>query len=161
MNVKRIKIIVLSIAALLTVSSPVLYAYSCSDKSCRQEKGVKCKMETGRQGIYKDLNLSDEQNKALEENKNKHRDGMKALFGEVKEKKASIRGELQKGELDMAKITQLNNDLKKLEAQMLDRKLEGILEVRKILTPEQFKKFMAKMEKKTGHFKPNFQPKRD
>ena len=48
--------------------------------------------------------------------------------------------------LNIGKITQINNELKILSAQMLDRKLEGILEVRKILTPEQFKKFMTKTE---------------
>jgi len=35
---------------------------------------------------------------------------------------------------------------------MLDHKLEGILEVRKILTPEQFRKFMTKMGQREERF---------
>ena len=45
-----------------------------------------------------------------------------------------------------------------LSAQMLDHKLDGILEVRKILTPEQFRKFMAKMDERQGQ---RFKEKRD
>jgi Spy/CpxP family protein refolding chaperone len=36
---------------------------------------------------------------------------------------------------------------------MIDHRLEGILQVRKILTPEQFKKFIANMDGAPGHFK--------
>ena len=99
------------------------------------------------------LNLSDTQKKLLEENKKVRREEMKSLFSQMKEKKEAIRNELQKAELNIGKITQINNELKILSAQMLDHKLEGILEVRKILTPEQFKKFMAKMGQRQEHFK--------
>ena len=78
---------------------------------------------------------------------------METLFKEIKEKRAAISQELQKDELNMGKITQLNNEIKISEAQALDHKLEGMLEVRKILTPEQFKKFMAKMGEWRGHYK--------
>ena len=36
---------------------------------------------------------------------------------------------------------------------MLDNRLNSILEVRKILTPEQFKKFIGKMQEHKEHFK--------
>jgi Spy/CpxP family protein refolding chaperone len=105
------------------------------------------------QRLYKDLGLTKEQKQSLEENKNKNKEQMKALFQNMREKTALVRQELQKEQLDMVKITQLNNELKQLQAQMLDYKLQSILEVRKILTPEQFRKFSAKMEKRAGHFK--------
>ena len=50
----------------------------------------------------------------------------------------------------MEKIDQINGDLKKMMAQMLDYRLERILEVRKILTPEQFKKFTSQVESRGG-----------
>ena len=110
-------------------------------------------MEARRQELYKDINLSEAQKKALEENRKGRKEEMKSIFSQIKEKKEAIRNELQKNELNIGKITQINNELKILDTQMLDRKLEGILEVRKILTPEQFKKFMAKMDQRQEHFK--------
>ena len=59
-------------------------------------------------------------------------------MSQIKEKREEIRNELQRDELNIGKIAQINNELKILSAQMLDRKLEGILEVRKILTPAMF-----------------------
>ena len=97
--------------------------------------------------------MTEAQKKLLDENKNKHREEMKALFNQRKEKETAIRNELQKEGLNTGKITQLNDDLKVLDAQMLDHRLEGILEVRKILTPEQFKKFMTKMAQRQERFR--------
>ena len=114
-------------------------------------------METKRQELYKDLNLSEEQKNLLEENRKSHREEMKSILNQMKEKREAIRNELQKDELNIGRISQINNELKILSAQMLDRKLEGILEVRKILTSEQFKKFMMKM----GRQQERFREKRD
>ena len=111
------------------------------------------KMQAREEQLYKELNLSDEQKKLLEDNKAQHRGQMKTLFERMKEKKDALRMELQKDKLDTGKITQMNNELKKVQAQLLDQKLEGILAVRKILTPEQFKKFSANMDEPREHFK--------
>ena len=62
-----------------------------------------------------------------------------------------IRQELQKDQLNMDSINQINSELKNLQAQILDRRLEGILEVRKVLTPEQFKKFTDRTEERKVH----------
>jgi Spy/CpxP family protein refolding chaperone len=42
----------------------------------------------------------------------------------------------------MNRINRLHSETKKLHAEMADHRLEGILEVREILTPEQFSEFM-------------------
>jgi Spy/CpxP family protein refolding chaperone len=66
----------------------------------------------------------------------------------MRQKMASLRQELEKSELNMQVIYQTNNELKQLQTQMLDNRLERILEVRKILTPGQFKKFEDKMNER-------------
>lgn len=134
MNTKRCKIIALLIVMALVLSSPAISFAASYDKVA-------------------DLNLTDTQKKALEENKKARREAMKTLFNDMKEKRAAMREELQRDELNIGKITQINNELKILSAQMLDHRLEGILEVRKILTPEQFRKFMAKTEGRQERFK--------
>lgn len=97
--------------------------------------------------IFDKLNLSDEQKKQLEENKTKTRDVMKALHEQMKSSREAMHQELMKTDLDMAKITEIQNQLKTLQAQMIDARLNSILEVRKILSAEQFKKFNELMDK--------------
>ena len=149
---QKLKSMLFSIALILALSAPAVYAQPGEAES-GQKKPVQEKMEARHQEFYKDLDLSDSQKKLLEENKNNHRDQMKAMLDQIKDKKASIRQELQKDTLNMARINQINDELKKLEDRMLDYRLERILEVRKILTPEQFKKFITKMEAGGGRFK--------
>ena len=149
---EKIKMAMVLIVAAFILSAPVVYANDGA-ACAKDEKGWTKEKDARQQELYKDLNLTDAQKKSLEENKAKHKDQMKALFTEMKEKRLLIQKELKKETLDMEKINQLNNDLKKLQAQMLDYRLERILEVRKILTPEQFKKFTAKIEERGGHFK--------
>ena len=111
------------------------------------------KMDAKRQETYNDLGLTDGQRKLLEENKNKHREQAKALFTRSHQLMDSLRQELEKSELNMEAINQTNGELKQLQAQMLDNRLERILEVRKILTPEQFKKFENTMNERAEHLK--------
>ena len=101
--------------------------------------------------IYSQLNLTDQQKKQLDESRNKYMGQNKALFNQIKEKRALIRQELQRDKLDMNKINQANSELKKIEGQLLDSKLQGMIETKKILTPEQFKKFMVEKEEWMHH----------
>jgi Spy/CpxP family protein refolding chaperone len=149
---KKIKAVMVLLSTVLMLSTPFVYANE-GGMDVKGEKGWAEKRETRHQELYKELNLTEAQKKSLEENKAKNKDQMKSIFTEMKDKKALIRQELGKDTLDMGKVTQLNNDLKGLQAKMLDYKLERILEVRKILTPEQFKKFTAKMKERGEHFK--------
>lgn len=150
---KNVKTIIVSVVSVLMLLSGVSYAQPSGGTDTKQEKAWAEKKEARRQELYKDLNLSDEQKKALEENKSKGREQMKALFTDMRAKREAIRQELQKDTLDMAKIDQINGELKNLQAQLLDHRLEHILAVRKILTPEQFKKFISKMEEKSQEWK--------
>jgi Spy/CpxP family protein refolding chaperone len=144
--------VALLIMGTMILGVPGAYA-ARPDSDPAQEKGFKDKRDAKIEELYKELNLTADQRTQLEENKAKNREQMKALFQAMGEKGDALREELQKETLNMEKITQLNNELKVLEGQMLDHRLGGILEVRKILSPEQFKQFMAQMDKKRDHFK--------
>jgi len=150
MTIQKVKnIIFLTMITFALTLTPA----AASDNPAGQTKHAEQGASGVHEGFYKDLNLSDGQRKLLEENRAKNREQMKALVNEIKEKKSAMRRELQKEALDMTKINQTNQDLKKLEAQMLDYRLERIFEVRKILTPEQFRKFMDNIEKRGYRFK--------
>jgi Spy/CpxP family protein refolding chaperone len=91
--------------------------------------------------IGKDLNLSPEQENKLKENREAHRGQMKSLYTQIKAKREEIRTELEKEQFDENKIRQIHTELKGLRSQAEDMRLNAILEVRKILTAEQFAKF--------------------
>ena len=95
--------------------------------------------------IFDQLNLTSEQKQKLEENRIKYNKEANMLREEMRNKKELLREELAKPELDMNKITQIHNDLKAVLLKIEDHLLKRILEVRRILTPEQINKFHKRM----------------
>lgn len=152
MIIRKHGIIPLVIVIILALSSPVVYAYP-KEGSSPQKKTSSGEREARRQALYRELNVNDEQKRLLEENRKRHKEEAGAMFDEMKKKRSLMKEELHKDGLDMAKIGEINNELKQLQARMLDHRLDRILEVRKILTPEQFKKFLAKTGQRKGYFK--------
>lgn len=104
------------------------------------------------QEIYSQLNLTDDQKKQLEANKHQHRLRMQQARMDMKVAKEALREELMKTQLDIPKVMMLHDRIKALLSQMEDIKINSILSVRRILTPEQFSKFVVLMHKhKEGH----------
>ncbi len=99
------------------------------------------------QEIYNQLNLTFDQTKQLEANKQQQRSRMAKAHQEMKISKEALKEELMKPQLDMARITELHKKIKALLSQMEDDRLSSILTVRTILTPEQFTKFVNLMHK--------------
>lgn len=100
--------------------------------------------------MFKELGLSEEQKQTLKIHKESHRDGIKVLRGQIKEKRKALRQALENPDADENAITAANNEIKALSNSLADNRLKGILEVRKILTPEQFKKFNEIKKKHKG-----------
>jgi Spy/CpxP family protein refolding chaperone len=104
--------------------------------------------------IYSQLNLTDDQKKQLETNKQEHRAKMESARQEIKVDKEALRQDLMESQLDRPKINRIHDQIKSLQSQMEDDKLNSILAIRAILTPEQFLKFVNLMHKyKQGHEK--------
>ena len=98
--------------------------------------------------IYAQLKLTDEQKKKLEDNKTKHHGQKEGTFKKMRSLREALKQELMKPALDMNKINEIQAQIKASQAQMADDRLNHILEVRAILTAEQFAKFTALMEKR-------------
>ena len=104
------------------------------------------------QEIFKQIGLTDSQKKQLEVNKKQHQERMKSIWQQIKTNREALRDELMKPQMDMPKITALQDQIKILQSQIEDIKLSSILTVRTILTTEQFTKFINLMPKpKHGH----------
>jgi Spy/CpxP family protein refolding chaperone len=100
-------------------------------------------MKEKRHQIYEQLNLSPEQKQKLEESKQQHRETARALFEKMKASHEELNQELAKTTLDMKKIKAIQEKIKVIQSEMSDARLESILQIRKILTPEQFSTFIA------------------
>lgn len=120
------------------------YAQESVEKSDRKAFGEK--MEFRIQAIYDQLALSEDQKKLLEENKSKHKAVKEQLRATMTANMDSFGEELKKEDYDLKEITRLHEESKNLRNQMADDRLQGILEVRKILTQEQFIKFTQLMQ---------------
>ncbi len=140
MNVRlRYVIYSLGIIGVMFLTSNV-YSQPQGDNVNRHEE-MREKMRAKMLEVFKQLDLSTEQEEQLQAHRKSHRGQGKEFWENMKAKKEAIKNELQKEELNMENVYKIHNELKDLLIQKADHRLEGILEVRKILTAEQFRKF--------------------
>ena len=140
MNVRLRKVFYsLGIVGVMLLSSNV-YSQSPEDNFDRHEE-MREKMKARMLEVFKQLDLSPEQEKQIQAHRDNHREQGREFRESLRAKKEAIRNELQKEELNMENIYEIHNELKGLLSKKADHRLEGILEVRKILTAEQFRKF--------------------
>ena len=135
-NIKRF-ILRMMICSCMTI--PMVYANDTGGMHEQKERRI--------QEIYNQLNLSEDQKKQVDTNKQNQKAQKKVVFEQMKAQKEAMRQELMKPNLDMNKINSLQAELKAVHLKMMDNRLNSILEVRKILTTEQFEKFSTLMKK--------------
>ncbi len=110
------------------------------------------------QAMEERLGLSDAQKELLEAHREKQWEAAAELRTRLRETRNALKAELTKTELDDAKIDLLQDEVKSLQAQIVDSRLAGILEVRDILTPDQFSEFLALKGPHKRHGKGNCNP---
>lgn len=113
-------------------------------------RGDESKMEGRFEEMNKELGLTKEQAEKLRAHRQSQRQANQALWKEMQSKREALRAELEKNNVDSGKVKALNEELKALHDKMADQRLNGVLEVRKILTAEQFKKLRELGEKRRG-----------
>ncbi|TRZ50743.1 MAG: periplasmic heavy metal sensor [Dehalococcoidia bacterium] len=141
------------IASLLFVAMPV-YAEKDSGYCLPWQKSVAQKQEKFDKMIEA-LGLSDEQVAQLKDRKQAKMKSREKLHSALKKQKQELRDELEKPESDNARIKQIADSIKQIQSEMIDERIKGILEIKAILTPEQYSKFKEKI----GHHKERKQQK--
>ncbi|MCM8784022.1 MAG: periplasmic heavy metal sensor [Candidatus Omnitrophica bacterium] len=101
--------------------------------------------------LAKILNLTEEQQQKLEENSKKQREKTSELFKALKEEHRKLRKELERKDVRKEDIRPIVDNIKSLQAKLLEQKIEGIFAVKEILTPEQFTKFQEISQKRMKH----------
>lgn len=111
----------------------------------KDKKGYAKKMFAG---MAKDLALTDEQKARLDANREKKMEAFRDFREKMAVKYQELAQALEAPVLDMAQVQKIHGELKALVVQKEDQHLATILEVRQILTPEQFANFQKMMSKK-------------
>ncbi len=100
-----------------------------------------------RTGIFKELNLTEEQQKMMKQNRAEQRQETEALMQSVKEERAKLQQALQDPSVTKDKVEPIVAKVKSLQGEIVDNRVNGIFKVKEILTPEQFAKFNEMIEK--------------
>jgi len=111
----------------------------------------------GKENISKELNLTVEQQAKLKENRKAQRQEIEKLVKALKEKQAKLQEALKNPAVSKSTVQPLANEIKSLQAQLIDHRIDSIFAVKEILTPEQFAKFQQKTEKRKDGRKERFQ----
>lgn len=124
------------IAGLLCGINQIVYAQT--DDSVRDE--WKIKKEAQRVEMYERLGVTDDQKNQLAEHRKRHKDFVERYRNEARMKRQELNEAIKSGEVEKAR--KINQEIKIIKGTMQDQRLESILGVRKILTEEQFSRFM-------------------
>jgi len=130
----------LMISGILAAFLVVNLVYAQGDSEIKAVSGTRYKDGRG-QRMEKDLNLTPQQQQKLRDNRKAQRERMSQLLNQMKEKQQILRQELKKPSVTKASLAPILAEIKSLQAQLINSRVDGILAVKEILTPEQFAKF--------------------
>lgn len=152
MDTKRKQFVWVALAGVfLLTGTPLVFSGDGSQDgdNPRQEMRAKFKekMEERIKEMHKELGLSEAQQKELDAHREQQSKAREEFFGLMRSKRKELAQELQKPELNLDRVKVIHSEIKDMMNKKADQKLEHILYVRKVLTPEQFSKFMGLMEK--------------
>ena len=140
MKPKIKQIVIFAVVIALVSSSSIVYAERTRDFQ---------KNKTER--LIEKLDLSLEQQEQLREQRAKNEEKAKGLKKRLRSKRSELSEELEKEDIDKQKVYSVITEVETLMGDQLEQRVERILTMREILTPEQFKKLREK--KGRGHRK--------
>ncbi len=146
---RKIKLVWALAGALILIHGSPARAQDDSDRQERRER-FNARMEERIQRMHSELGLSSEQQRKLKAHRESKMQRHRAYREKIRAQRQALRAELQKPDIDRQRVNALHNEIKHLMNQSADDRLEGILEVREILTPEQYRAFMKKKEEFKG-----------
>ncbi len=149
---KTMKLVVVVVATII-MSAAILYAQEARQEP-EQDQGIGQQFQ---QKMAEELQLTQEQQQKLSENRKGQRQEAKRLITAIKEKQEKLQLQLRDPAVTKAKLKPFIDEIKSLQAQMIEQRINGIFAVRSILTPEQFVKFQENIQKMKKNRKGRFQ----
>ncbi|MCD4778943.1 MAG: periplasmic heavy metal sensor [Candidatus Omnitrophica bacterium] len=96
--------------------------------------------------IYDRLQLTERQKVMLEKNRIQYHDQIRDLNQKLTNLKRQLNIELEKRSLNRDRIDTIKSQIDRLQSQLSDIRLQGIMAIRDILTPAQYEIFLEMME---------------
>ncbi len=116
---------------------------------CLAQGAAEPKHDRGaKDGIFKELNLTPEQEARLGEFRKQESAQRKEVMGQLREDRGKLRDELAKPKSDQAEVQRLATEIKTLQAKMVDSEIAAVQQMKTIMTPEQFAKFHEIMKQR-------------
>ena len=94
--------------------------------------------------VINELNLTSEQSERILKQRNAHRKGRDESRQLLRDRRKQLRTELEMSDTDRVRIDRVAGEIKKLQARMLDERIESVLEIKEVLTPAQYEVFRGK-----------------
>ncbi|OGS18502.1 MAG: hypothetical protein A2219_03665 [Elusimicrobia bacterium RIFOXYA2_FULL_50_26] len=150
---KTIGVLTTVVATLMSVA---VFTVQAKDVPGNHGQGAGMNMHQGRemrQNLKKELQLTDDQEKKMQEHRRTHQEKMNALREQMQAQRDALKKELDKPQSDAATLTKISNEMKTIAGKLIAGRLDGILEIKKILTPGQFQKLGDHQQKMRQHMK--------
>ena len=146
----NIKIVTAVIVVAVFVAGNVFAGTECSFS------GERDKQHKAKDAITRELNLSADQQNRLEQERTAHRKAMETLENALKEKKRELQEATARPDINRQQVEPILTQIKRLQSDMTDKRVDGIFAVKGVLSPEQFAKLQSMKEKRVqaGHKKP-------
>jgi Spy/CpxP family protein refolding chaperone len=142
----KIKSIIIGIAVVFLAVNTV-YAWGDDSSKGRDRKD--------RTQIFKDLNLTDDQQQKMELNRTEQFKKAQEVSRSVKEEYGKLQEAMKDPSVTKDKVEPIVARIKSLQAEIVDSRVSSIFAAKEILTPEQFAKFNKIIEerkaKRQGH----------
>jgi Spy/CpxP family protein refolding chaperone len=150
--------VLIGIGALIIVASLNYMAVNAYAESEEKAYGEKQKWSRQRQEKYdkltESLGLSEEQIALLKNRKQVKMESREKLRSKLRAEEKALKQELEKSVSDDTKIKELADSIKNIHSEMVDERIRGILEIKAILTAEQYAEFKSRVgsykDKKPG-----------
>lgn len=138
---------VIKTISILLLCVGIFSAAAFAAEPCRRH-GVK--MERGHneyvRSLMNELDLTPAQQERLLEQRKKQHTQSQQLRVELREKKKALQEELQKPKSDKGTLNRLTEEIKILQGMMLEDRVDGVMELKQTLSPEQYRSFQDKVQ---------------
>ncbi|MEA3489362.1 MAG: hypothetical protein U9R44_03345 [Candidatus Omnitrophota bacterium] len=142
MKMRRSKILVPMLIAALLLTSVDARAYPCEGKS----KGWERKEETI-DDVLDELDLAAKQERQIDRQRRRQRRILKELALKLQARMEALGEEMKRYAVDHEKVDALVRRIARLKGEILLVRIEGMLAIKEILTPRQYRKLTRKLEK--------------
>lgn len=143
--------LIVAVAMAVAFSSTAVYAVGADNS-----QPMKAKMGERFKKMTEELNLAPEQKATLDKSHEEFATKVKELREKMRAARVSLKEELDKATTDMARVASLVAELKDLAGQQIQHRVDSVIAMKKVLTPEQFTKMKSSMEKHKKEFKEKY-----